>query len=117
MKTTVIRQGTPLPPRKATLDVSLKAVAELPEKAVYMAKESGLTLTLERKDSTLHIKAETDSIAPVVTKETQETVAWKTSESELAEKASDKVSWWKCIVLALVGAVAFGLITKLQKLR
>ena len=72
-----------------------------------MTKESGLTLTLERKDSTLHIKAETDSIATMVSGETVETVAWKTSESECEEHTPDKMSWWKYIFHVLVGMVVF----------
>ena len=60
-----------------------------------MAKDGGLTLTLERKDSTLTIKAETDSIVPKVTMETTETVARKTLDSEREEKPPDKVPWWE----------------------
>lgn len=107
VKTTAIRRDTAIPPRRTKLDVPLEAASSLPEKAVYMAKESGLTLTLERKDSTLHIMAETDSIAPVVSGETVETVTWKTSGSVCEEQASDKVPWWKCIFHVLVGVVVF----------
>lgn len=72
-----------------------------------MARETGLTLTVERRDSTLHIKAETDSVVPVVTTETQVTSVWKTSASEtsLAEEPRRNR-----LLSVLVGVAAFGLL-------
>lgn len=110
MRTTVIRQGTALPPRQAKLDIPLKAAAELPERAVYTAKDGMVTVTLERKDSTLVIKAETDSIVPTVTMETEERLAWKKLESEREEKPPDEVPWWqrwRHIFIALTSVAIF----------
>lgn len=110
VRTTVIRQGMALPPRKAKLDIPLKAAAELPEKAVYTAKDGMVTVTVERKDSTLVIKAETDSIVPKLEMKTMETYAWKKLESEREEKPPDKTPWWqrwRHIIIALTSAAIF----------
>lgn len=72
---------------------------------MYLAKENGLTLTVERKDSTLHIKAETDSIVPTVTRETTETSVWKTSESETPVAAVPRRNRFLSV---LIGVVACG---------
>lgn len=99
-----------LPPRKAKLDIPLKAAAELPEKAVYTAKDGMVTVTVERKDSTLVIKAETDSIVPKLEMKTMETYAWKKLESEREEKPPDKTPWWqrwRHIIIALTSAAIF----------
>ena len=62
-----------------------------------MAKDGGLvvSVSLNRKDTTLVIKAETDSIVPTLTMESEETVARNTLESEREEKPPDKVPWWQ----------------------
>ena len=89
-----------MPSRQAKIDVPLKAAAKLPERAVYMAKDGELvvSVSLNRKDSTLVIKAETDSIVPIVTVKSMETVARKITDSEREEKPPDKTSWWERVL-------------------
>ena len=118
VKTTVIRQGTALPPRKTKLDVPLKAVAELPERAVYMANDGIVTVTLERRDSTLVIKAETDSIMPKLEVKTMESYAWEKFESKQEEKPPDKMPWWqqwRHIIIALTSTAIFIIILPIFK--
>lgn len=91
VRTTVVSQGTAMPPRKAKLDIPMQAVAALPEKAVYMAKDGMVTVTLERKDSSLVIKAETDSLVPMTLVKTTKTLARKLSVSEEETKPPDKM--------------------------
>lgn len=80
-----------MPPRKAKLDIPMQAVAALPERAVYMAKDGMVTVTLERKDSSLVIKAETDSLVPMTLVKTTKTLARKLSVSEEETKPPDKM--------------------------
>ena len=70
-----------------------------------MAKDGELTVSvsLNRKDSTLTIKAETDSIVPKVMMETTETVARKTLESEWEEKPPDKAVGKTIGILCFMG--------------
>lgn len=110
VRTTVIRQGTALPPRQAKLDIPLKAAAELPERAVYTAEDGMVTVTLERKDTTLVITAKTDSIVPKLEMKTMESYAWEKQESKREEKPPDKVPWWqrwRHIIIALTSAAIF----------
>ena len=79
-----------MPPRKAKLDIPMQAIAALPERAVYMAKDGIVTVTLERKDSTLVIKAETDSLVPMTLSKTTKTLARKLSVCEEEVKPPDK---------------------------
>lgn len=94
-----------MPPLKAKLDIPLKAVAGLPERAVYIARDGELavSVSLNRKDTTLVIKAETDSIVPKVTMETMESLTVrKTLESERKEKPPDKVPWWQYAAVFII---------------
>lgn len=91
-----------LPPRKAKLDIPLKAAAELPERAVYTAKDGMVTVTLERKDSTLMIKAETDSIVPTVTMDFTDTYTLRKVEYDEESKPPDKEPWWKTWVYIFI---------------
>ena len=68
----------------------LTAVAALPERAVYRVKEEGITLTIGRKDSTLILKAESDSIMPMSVVKTTKTLARKISVCEEDTKPPDK---------------------------
>ena len=95
VKRTVVRQGTLLPPNQTRLDVPLKAAAELPERAVYTAEDGIVTVTLERKDTTLVITARTDSIVPKLEMKTEENYTWMEMESEREEKPPDKPSFWE----------------------
>lgn len=88
----------------------LKAAAELPERAVYTAEDGMVTVTLERKDTTLVITARTDSIVPKLEMKTMESYAWEKLESKREEKPPDKVPWWqrwRHIIIALTSAAIF----------
>lgn len=118
VRTTVIRQGTALPPRQAKLDIPLKAAAELPERAVYTAKDGMVTVTLERKDSTLVIKAETDSIVPKLEMDFTDAYTLRKVEYDEESKPPDKVPWWKPWGYFIIPpAVAILLLTILQTIK
>lgn len=84
----------------------LTAVAALPERAVYRVKEEGITLTIGRKDSTLTLKAETDSIVPMAVVKTTKTLARKVSVYEEETKPPDKQGKSITVqVIILLGAI------------
>ena len=55
-----------------------------------MAKDGMVTVTLERKDSSLVIKAETDSLVPTVTMDFTDTYSKRLFRYEEEEKPPDK---------------------------
>lgn len=100
VKTSLIRQTTPIPSFKTKFDIPLIAVTNLPDKAVYMATDRGLTLTVGRKDTTLVVEARTDSIAPQLTEEFTDTHTYSLNRSDDESKPSHKFPWYLYVIAA-----------------
>lgn len=71
-----------------------------------MARDEGLTLTIGRKDSTLTIKAETDSIVPRVAMDITDTYTRRLFQIEEETKPPDKQGKSITVqVIILLGAI------------